>query len=140
MGCDAQKMDAGTLPGDIVELRLMFDGPAPEARGYSIEQPPRISLDLPFTRSDLPKYNEVGFQNAQSVTVLEAGGRTRLVINLKTTASFTTKTDGNVLYVYVGAEGSNPVQCCQPLLFLVPLWRILPVGALPILISTGGRR
>ncbi|WP_252176559.1 type IV pilus secretin PilQ family protein [Endozoicomonas sp. 4G] len=107
-GVTLKKMDAGTLPGDIVELRLMFDGPAPEARGYSIEQPPRISLDLPFTRSDLPKYNEVGFQNAQSVTVLEAGGRTRLVINLKTTASFTTKTDGNVLYVYVGAEGSNP--------------------------------
>ncbi|WOG29293.1 type IV pilus secretin PilQ family protein [Endozoicomonas sp. 8E] len=106
-GITLKKMDAGTLPGDIVELRLMFDGPAPEAKGYTIEQPPRISLDLPFTRSDLPKYNEVGFQNTESVTVLEAGGRTRLVVNLKTAAGFTTKADGNVLYVYVGAEGSN---------------------------------
>ncbi|WP_062267221.1 type IV pilus secretin PilQ [Endozoicomonas arenosclerae] len=106
-GVTLKKMDAGTLPGDIVELRLMFDGPAPEAKGYTIEQPPRISLDLPYTRSDLPKYNEVGFQNTESVTVLEAGDRTRLVVNLKNASGFTTKTDGNVLYVYVGAEGST---------------------------------
>ncbi|MRI32136.1 type IV pilus secretin PilQ [Endozoicomonas sp. OPT23] len=106
-GVTLKKLDAGTLPGDIVELRLMFDGPAPQAKGYTIEQPPRISLDLPFTRSSLPKYNEVGFENTESVTVLEAGERTRLVVNLKTASGYTTKTDGNVLYVYVGAEGSN---------------------------------
>ena len=106
-GVTLKKLDAGTLPGDIVELRLMFDGPAPQARGYTIEQPPRISLDLPFTRSSLPKYNEVGFENTESVTVLEAGERTRLVVNLKTASGYTTKTDGNVLYVYVGAEGTT---------------------------------
>ncbi len=106
-GVTLKKLDAGTLPGDIVELRLMFDGPAPQARGYTIEQPPRISLDLPFTRSALPKYNEIGFENTKSVTVLEAGERTRLVVNLKTASGYTTKTDGNVLYVYVGAEGSS---------------------------------
>ena len=78
-GGTLKKMDAAALPGDMVELRLMFDGPAPTAKGYSIEQPPRISLDLPYTRSDLPKYNEIGFDNARSVTVLEAGDRTRLV-------------------------------------------------------------
>ena len=72
-----KKMDAGSLPGGMVELRLMFDGPAPQAKGYSVDQPPRISIDLPYTRSSLAKYNEIGFDNAQSVTVLEAGDRTR---------------------------------------------------------------
>lgn len=107
-GVTLKKLDAGSLPGNVVELRLMFDGPAPEARGYTIEQPPRISIDLPYTRSDLPKYNEVGFDNAESVTVLEAGDRTRLVVNLKNSTGFTTKADGNVLYLYVGAEGNAP--------------------------------
>ncbi|MGI9277524.1 MAG: type IV pilus secretin PilQ [Endozoicomonas sp.] len=102
-----KKMDAGSLPGDLVEFRLLFDGPAPDVKGYSIEQPPRISIDLPYTRSELPKYNEVGFENAQSVTVLEAGDRTRLVVNLVKPSGFKTKADGNVLYIYVGADSDT---------------------------------
>ena len=103
-----KKMDASALPGDMIELRLMFDGPAPTAKGYSIEQPPRIAIDLPYTRSELPKYNDVGFDNAKSVTVLEAGDRTRLVVNLREATSFNTRADGNVLYIYLGGDGNNP--------------------------------
>ena len=106
-GGTLKKMDASALPGDMVELRLMFDGPAPTAKGYSIEQPPRISIDLPYTRSELPKYNDVGFENAKSVTVLEAGDRTRLVVNLKESTSFNTRAEGNVLYVYLGDDSNN---------------------------------
>ena len=109
-----KKMDAGSLPGDMVELRLMFDGPAPQAKGYSVEQPPRISIDLPFTRSELSKYNEIGFDNAKSVTVLEAGDRTRLVVNLRNPTGFTTKADGNALYVYIGAESQNSAYSDSP--------------------------
>lgn len=107
-GVVLKKMDASSLPGDVVELRLMFDGPAPTAKGYSIEQPPRISIDLPYTRSEIAKYNDIGFENAQSVTVLEAGDRTRLVVNLKDNTTFNTQSDGNLLYVYIGAKGKSP--------------------------------
>lgn len=110
-----KKMDAGSLPGDMVELRLMFDGPAPQAKGYSVEQPPRISIDLPFTRSELAKYNEIGFDNAKSVTVLEAGDRTRLVVNLRNPTGFTTKADGNALYVYIGAESQGNGNANSPI-------------------------
>ena len=107
-GGTLKKMDASALPGDTVELRLLFDGAAPTAKGYSIEQPPRISIDLPYTRSELPKYNDLGFENASSVTVLETGDRTRLVVNLKETTSFDTRAEGNVLYVYLGGESAPP--------------------------------
>ena len=110
-----KKMDASSLPGDIVELRLMFDGPAPEARGYSVEQPPRISIDLPFTRSELAKYNEIGFDSAKNVTVLEAGDRTRLVISLRSSTSFSTRTDGNTLYVYIGAQSQSSAYSDAPI-------------------------
>ena len=109
-----KKMDAGSLPGGMVELRLMFDGPAPQAKGYSVDQPPRISIDLPFTRSSLAKYNEIGFDNARSVTVLEAGDRTRLVVNLRAPTNFSTKNDGNVLYVYLGADSQNSAYSNNP--------------------------
>ena len=92
----------------------MFDGPAPQAKGYSVDQPPRISIDLPYTRSTLAKYNEIGFDNAQSVTVLEAGDRTRLVVNLRSPTSFSTKKDGNTLYVYLGADSQQRAYSNDP--------------------------
>ena len=106
-GVTLKNMDVSALPGDMVELRLTFDGAAPVAHGYSIEKPPRISIDLPFTRSELPKYNEVGFNNAKSVTVLEAGDRTRLVINLQQPTRFTSQADGRTLSIYLGDDNST---------------------------------
>ncbi len=106
-GVILKNMDVSALPGDMVELRLTFDGAAPVAHGYSIEKPPRISIDLPFTRSELPKYNEVGFNNAKSVTVLEAGDRTRLVINLQQPTRFTSQADGRTLSIYIGDDSNT---------------------------------
>lgn len=40
-------LDVAALPGDRVELKLTFDEPIPAPRGYTIEQPARIALDLP---------------------------------------------------------------------------------------------
>ncbi|USE35320.1 type IV pilus secretin PilQ [Endozoicomonas sp. SCSIO W0465] len=105
-GVVLKNMDAAALPGDMVELRLIFDGEAPVAHGYSIEKPPRISIDLPFTRSELPKYNEIGFNNAKSVTILEAGDRTRLVINLQQPTRFSSQSDGRTLSIYLGEDNS----------------------------------
>ena len=101
-GVTLKNLDASALPGDMVELRLTFDGAAPAAHGYSIEKPPRISIDLPYTRSELPKYNEIGFNNAKSVTALEVGERTRLVINLKQPTRFSSQSDGRTLSIYLG--------------------------------------
>ncbi|WP_257263499.1 type IV pilus secretin PilQ [Endozoicomonas sp. ONNA2] len=105
-GVTLKNMDAAALPGEMVEIRLTFDGSAPVAHGYSIEKPPRISIDLPFTRSELPKYNEIGFNNAKSVTVLEAGDRTRLVINLQQPTGFSSQADGRTLSIYLGENSS----------------------------------
>ncbi len=107
-GVTLKNMDVSALPGDMVELRLTFDGEAPVAHGYSIEKPPRISIDLPFTRSELPKYNEIGFNNADSVTVLEVGDRTRLVINLEEPTRFTTQSGGRMLSIYLGDGNKAP--------------------------------
>ncbi|WP_257285751.1 type IV pilus secretin PilQ [Endozoicomonas sp. SESOKO1] len=106
-GVTLKNMDAAALPGEMVELRLTFDGEAPVAHGYSIEKPPRISIDLPFTRSELPKYNEIGFNNAKSMTVLEAGDRTRLVINLQQPTRFSSQSDGRTLSIYLGEDNST---------------------------------
>src|SRR3990167_4598082 len=107
LAADLQALDVAALPCDRVELKLTFDEPVPAPRGYTIEQPARIALDLPGVSSKLGvKNKELGVGNARSVTVVEAKDRTRLVINLSSLAQYHTRAEGNNLFVVVG-EGSK---------------------------------
>lgn len=115
---DLQSLDVAALPGDKVELKLNFDEPVAVPRGYTIEQPARIALDLPGVVNKLGvKNRELGVGNARSVTVVEAGDRTRLIVNLTTLAPYSARAEGNALFVVVG-EGAvravSPVAAVKP--------------------------
>ncbi|WP_271409542.1 type IV pilus secretin PilQ [Pseudomonas sp. Q1-7] len=103
LAANLQALDVAALPGDRVELKLAFDEPVVAPRGYTIEQPARIALDLPGVSSKLATKNrELGVGNARSVTVVEAKDRTRLIINLSTLVPYSTRVEGRNLYVLVG--------------------------------------
>jgi type IV pilus assembly protein PilQ len=109
-----QNLDVASLPGDKVELKLTFDEPVAAPKGYTIEQPARIALDLPGVDSQLgTKNRELGAGNARSVTVVEAGDRTRLIINLTTLAPYSTRSDGNQLFVVVGDGAASGATASQ---------------------------
>ncbi len=107
-------LDVAALPGDRVELKLSFDSPVAAPRGYTTEQPARIALDLPGVTSQLAvKSRDLGSGNAHSVVVVEAKDRTRVIINLTTLAPYSSRVEGNNLFVVVGqgaaaARGSQP--------------------------------
>jgi type IV pilus assembly protein PilQ len=106
LAANLQALDVAALPGDRVELKLSFDEPVLAPRGYTIEQPARIALDFPGVSNQLgAKNRELGVGNARSVTVVEAKDRTRLIINLTNLAPYSTRVEGNRLYVVVG-EGA----------------------------------
>lgn len=99
-------LEFNSLPGGKVEIRLDFDGVPPEPKGYTIEKPARIALDLTGVASKLKeKKHTLDMGNAQSVMVLEAGGRTRVIVNLIELTSYGTRIDNNSLYVSVGNDG-----------------------------------
>lgn len=103
LAADLEKLDVAALPGDRVELKLQFDEPVAAPRGYTIEQPARIALDLPGVQNKLgTKNRELSVGNTRSVTVVEAKDRTRLIINLTALSSYTTRVEGNNLFVVVG--------------------------------------
>ncbi|KAA0994494.1 type IV pilus secretin PilQ [Pseudomonas sp. ANT_J12] len=96
-------LDVAALPGDRVELKLTFDGPPPPPHGYTTEQPARIALDLPGVVSKLASKNrDLGGGNARTATVVEAKDRTRLIINLTQLAPYSSRVEGNNLFVVVG--------------------------------------
>ncbi|WP_457436214.1 type IV pilus secretin PilQ [Pseudomonas sp. TE3786] len=106
LAANLKTLDVAALPGDRVELKLAFDEPVAAPRGYTIEQPARIALDLPGVSNQTGSKNrELGVGNARSVTVVEAKDRTRLIINLASLVPYSTRAEGNNLYVVVG-EGA----------------------------------
>ncbi|VVP16683.1 type IV pilus secretin PilQ [Pseudomonas fluorescens] len=106
-------LDVAALPGDRVELKLSFDGPPPQPKGYTTESPARIALDLPGVASQLASKNlDLGSGNARTATVVEAKDRTRLIVSLTQLAPYDTRVEGNNLFVVVG-QGA-PVKAPRP--------------------------
>jgi type IV pilus assembly protein PilQ len=100
-----QDIEFSTLPGDKIEIRMIFDGAPPVPTGYTIEQPARIALDLSAVTSGLDsKYHTLGSGNARSVTVVEAGDRTRVIVSMTELVAYSTRVEGNELLVLVGAQ------------------------------------
>ena len=100
-----QDIEFSTLPGDKIEIRMTFDGAPPVPTGYTIEQPARLALDLSAVTSGLEsKYHTLGSGNARSVTVLEAGDRTRVIVSMTELVAYSTRVEGNELFVLVGAQ------------------------------------
>lgn len=131
MATDLQALDVAALPGDRVELKLTFDEPVLAPRGYTIEQPARIALDLPGVSNKLGlKSRDLGVGNARSISVVEANDRTRLIVNLKTLAPYQTRTDGNSLFVTVGEGGEVQANSSQPVVTPVvsPAKQYVPVA------------
>ncbi len=105
---DLQALDVAALPGDRIELKLTFDEPVEAPRGYTIEQPARIALDLPGVRNRLgSRVRELGVGNARSVTLVETPERTRMIVNLLNLTPYSTRSEGRQLFVTLGAGATG---------------------------------
>lgn len=103
-----ENVDFSSLTGDRTEIVLGFNGEPPEASGYTIQDPARITLDLANVSNGLgQRYHDLGAGNAQSMTVVEADDRTRLVFNLTRLVPHEVQRDGNRMVVTVGAEATR---------------------------------
>ncbi|MEQ1666831.1 MAG: type IV pilus secretin PilQ [Sulfuriferula sp.] len=98
-----ETLDYSALEGGKVLVKIglkqnLQNSPA----GFAINNPPRIALDLANTANGLGK-NTVNINQGvlRSVNVVQAGERTRLVLNLSKPAQYETRLDGNTLFITV---------------------------------------
>ena len=107
-----------TLPGDRVQIKLTMSDAAVEPGSFTIDNPARIALDFPGTSSHLTnKKQNINVGVAQSVIAVEAGGRTRVVINLDKLVPFKTKVEGNIVLVSLNSsavEGAEGIKTSLP--------------------------
>lgn len=89
--------------GDEVEITLHMSGDTPEPGSFTIDNPARIALDLPGTTNNLRVKNiNVGVGLARNITAVEAGGRTRVVINLARLTPYQAQRQGSNIVVSLG--------------------------------------
>ena len=99
---------AEKVAGDRVQITLQLAGQPPQPLTFTVNQPARIALDLMDTRLSLKdRKTQVQAGAVNSVVAAEAGGRSRIVINLSTLVPYTTRVEGNNVYVIVGSNPSD---------------------------------
>ncbi|MBC7625341.1 MAG: type IV pilus secretin PilQ [Aeromicrobium sp.] len=94
-----ESINASTQAGGKVMIRATFKSPLGAIpNGFTVTNPARIAIDLPNIVNGLGKsVVEVGQGDVRTINVVEAGNRTRLVINLTKTLTYSAALDGNAL-------------------------------------------
>ena len=68
--------------------------------GFTVQAPPRVSIDLPGVGNGLGRSTvDINQGNLRSVSVAQAGDRTRLVFNLKQAANYRAELQGKALLI-----------------------------------------
>ena len=107
---DLTAMNFNALGGDKVEIRLTLSEAVPSPKAFTTDNPARISLDLPGVALTLDKKSmPIGAGFARSVSVAEAQGRTRVVVNLEQQVPYSTRVDGNDLVILLGDSSGTTV-------------------------------
>src|SRR5947208_15131647 len=99
-----QAIDVQPLPGQQLQITLRLSGPAPRPLSFTIDNPARISFDLPNTTLALTARRiDVHTSGLDSILAAETKDRTRLVMNLDKLVSFDTRDQGiNIIAILVG--------------------------------------
>ncbi|MAL04028.1 MAG: type IV pilus secretin PilQ, partial [Arenimonas sp.] len=105
-----QDVRYASAPGGKVDITLEFSEPVGDVQAFTTDTPPRIAMDLPGTSNGLDQRRIViGSGATSAVSAVEAGGRTRVVVDLFRPAGYTTRATGNLLVLTVdgGAQPNN---------------------------------
>jgi type IV pilus assembly protein PilQ len=89
--------------GNRITVYLKMSSMAPEPLSFAIDNPARISLDLPNTTLAMGARRTVVKTGAlDTVVAAEAQGRTRVVLNMDYMVPYNTRVDGNTVIVSLG--------------------------------------
>ena len=104
-------MSYSSLPGDRAQIQLKLSEPVQgEPLNFTIDNPARIVVDFPDTSLNIAEKNQsIGIGAAHSVSVVEAAGRTRVVLNLVKSVGYDMSVQGNTvtLTLAAGAEATT---------------------------------
>ncbi len=91
------------MTGGKVQVTLKFAAPVVDPRVFTTESPPRIAVDIADTHSAVSqRHLDVQSGATAGINTAEAGGRTRVVVDLYRPSTYETHIEGNNLVLVVG--------------------------------------
>jgi type IV pilus assembly protein PilQ len=102
-----QSVDVQPLPGQQMQITMRLSGPAPQPMSFTIDNPARISFDLPNTTLAMAsKRIDVHASGVDTIVAAETKDRTRLVVNLDKLVPYDTRVVGNNVVVMLGGASA----------------------------------
>jgi type IV pilus assembly protein PilQ len=103
-----ESIDVQPLGARGTRLTMHMSAPAPQPVSFALEKPARISFDLPNTTLALPSRRiDVSAGGIGSILAAEAGGRSRVVLELNQPEPYQASVSGNDIVVLLGAGGGG---------------------------------
>lgn len=97
-----QNVSYDAQPGGRIELTLAFSDTAPDPKVFTTNNPPRIAIDLPDTTNAFSsRHIDIAKGSTAGVSVVAAGGRTRVTVELFRESAYRTRVEGKNLIVTV---------------------------------------
>ena len=105
----------GSVQGGAEVVRVELAEPLSALpTGFSTQSPARIALDFPGAANGSGRsVVEINQGNLRSANVVEAGGRSRIVLNLKQPTSYKAELQGNSLLIMLDAVSSSSLNQVQ---------------------------
>lgn len=95
-----QQLKFAELPGDKVQLLLRFAEASPTPSIFALNNPPRLSVDLPGTvNQSQVRSKRVDISSVRDIGIAESAKRTRLVVNLTEEMGYETTTDASAIRI-----------------------------------------
>lgn len=116
---NAIKSLSGGVQGGVEVIRIETNEPlAAIPTGFTIQSPARIALDFPGMANAIGRNSiELNQGNLRSANVVQAGDRTRVVINLKQPSAYQASMDGKTLVVVLERSAATTVAPAEPQTF-----------------------
>jgi type IV pilus assembly protein PilQ len=103
-----ESISANQQGNNVVIKVAMKDAPTKLPIGFSITNPARIALDFGATQNATGKSaQDINLGDVRGVNVVQAGERTRLVLNLKRALSYAAAIDGKSVILTVEGSGGT---------------------------------
>ncbi len=103
-----QAIDVQPLAGQQLQITLRLSGPAPQPLSFTIDNPARISFDLPNTTLALASRRiDVHASGLDTILAAETKDRTRLVLNLDKLVPYDTRVEGSNIIVMLGGSAAR---------------------------------
>src|SRR5579863_782758 len=110
-----QAVDVQPMAGQTLQLTMKLSGPAPQPLSFTIDNPARISFDLPNVTLALPSRRiDVHSSGLDTILAAETKDRTRLVLNLDKLVPYDTRVEGNNIIVLLGGVNAAAAAAAAP--------------------------